>query len=574
MRPVWLGMLLLSVLSGVWAQDSLAHKERLDRVVAAVDQFRPYDRKEYPLGLYTEARYRAEAAFAREQLSALDAVDPEYLAETDRISWELLQFTLRDEVDRYRLGMYLNPIQADQGFHLDLNYRIRPLANYGEVRAYLNMLEAIPAFAGQHFELMREGLRQGRSQPGVIFRGYEATWEDHIVGSATDSPFYQPLEDLPPDLTPTQRDSVQQAGLRLISESVVPTFREIRQFFQQEYLPATREAIGVSATPGGAALYQNRINFFTTSDRYTAEDIHEIGMAEVSRIRTEMEAIIDSLGFGGGFDAFLEFLRTDPQFYADSPEALLREARDIAKRIDGELPRYFKTLPRKPYGVRAVPDAIAPKYTGGRYVPPRSETQAGTYLVNTYKLDSRPLYTLPALTAHEAVPGHHLQGALNRELSSDFPDFRRQLYLSAYGEGWGLYSEYLAADMGIYRNLYERFGQLTYEMWRACRLVVDTGIHALGWSREQAVAFMKAHTALSLHEIGTETDRYIAWPGQALAYKMGEITIRQLRREAEAALGADFDIREFHEVVLGEGTVTLPILRRRVRAYIESRQKT
>ncbi len=250
------------------------------------------------------------------------------------------------------------------------------------------------------------------------------------------------------------------------------------------------------------------------------------------------------------------------------------EARDIAKRIDGELPRFFKTLPRRPYGVKPVPDAIAPKYTGGRYVPPRSETQSGTYLVNTYKLNSRPLYTLPALTAHEAMPGHHLQGALNRELSKEFPAFRRQLYLSAFGEGWGLYSEYLAADMGIYRNSYEKFGQLTYEMWRACRLVVDTGIHALGWSRDEAVEFMKSHTALSLHEINTETDRYISWPGQALSYKIGEITIRQLRKEAEEALGANFDIREFHEVLLGEGTVTLPILRKRVEEYIAQNSKS
>ncbi len=297
-------------------------------------------------------------------------------------------------------------------------------------------------------------------------------------------------------------------------------------------------------------------------------------MREVGRIEGEMNKIIDSLGYGGTFKEFLAFLRTDSRFYATSGEALLKEARDIAKRIDGELPRFFKTLPRKPYGVKPVPDAIAPKYTGGRYVPPRSPTQSGTYLVNTYKLNSRPLYTLPALTAHEAVPGHHLQGALNGELSGNFPDFRRRLYLSAFGEGWGLYSEYLVAEMGIYRDPYEKFGQLTYEMWRACRLVVDTGIHALGWSREEAVRFMEEHTALSLHEINTETDRYIAWPGQALSYKMGEITIRELRQEAKEALGRKFDIRDFHEVILGEGTVTLPILRRRVSEYVATRSKS
>ena len=555
-------------------QDSTAQKARLDRIVAAVDSYQPYERNDHPLGLYTEERYRREAEFAQGQLDSLQAIDPGLLSETDRISWELLQFTLQDRIDRYRLGMHLNPIQADQGFHLNLNFRIRPLANYAQVREYLAMLEAVPDYADQHFALMREGLRQGRSQPRVIFKGYEATYEDHIVQDPTQSPFYGPVEQLPQDLTPMQRDSVQEAARTLIAEKVVPSFRAIKQFFEEEYLPGTREAIGISETPDGAELYQNRINFFTTSKRYTARDIHEIGMGEVRRIQSDMRQIIDSLGFKGSFEDFLGFLRTDPRFYADSPDALLTRARDIAKRIDGELPRFFNTLPRRPYGVRPVPDAIAPKYTGGRYVPPRSETQAGTYLVNTYKLDSRPLYTLPALTAHEAVPGHHLQGALNRELSPDFPAFRRQLYLSAFGEGWGLYSEYLAGDMGIYQDLYERFGQLTYEMWRACRLVVDTGIHAMGWSREEAVDFMKSHTALSLHEINTETDRYIAWPGQALSYKMGEITMRELRQEAEQALGTGFDIREFHEVILGEGTVTLPILRRRVRAYIESRKQS
>ena len=574
MKKAFVLLAALLMLFSLRGQDSTAQKARLDRIVAAVDSYQPYERNDHPLGLYTEERYRREAEFAQGQLDSLQAIDPGLLSETDRISWELLQFTLQDRIDRYRLGMHLNPIQADQGFHLNLNFRIRPLANYAQVREYLAMLEAVPDYADQHFALMREGLRQGRSQPRVIFKGYEATYEDHIVQDPTQSPFYGPVEQLPQDLTPMQRDSVQEAARTLIAEKVVPSFRAIKQFFEEEYLPGTREAIGISETPDGAELYQNRINFFTTSKRYTARDIHEIGMGEVRRIQSDMRQIIDSLGFKGSFEDFLGFLRTDPRFYADSPDALLTRARDIAKRIDGELPRFFNTLPRRPYGVRPVPDAIAPKYTGGRYVPPRSETQAGTYLVNTYKLDSRPLYTLPALTAHEAVPGHHLQGALNRELSPDFPAFRRQLYLSAFGEGWGLYSEYLAGDMGIYQDLYERFGQLTYEMWRACRLVVDTGIHAMGWSREEAVDFMKSHTALSLHEINTETDRYIAWPGQALSYKMGEITMRELRQEAEQALGTGFDIREFHEVILGEGTVTLPILRRRVRAYIESRKQS
>ncbi|MCX2718885.1 DUF885 domain-containing protein [Lentiprolixibacter aurantiacus] len=568
MRANFLFFLMIMGLCPLQGQDSLAHQNKLHAIIEAVDDFRAYDRKEHPLGLYTKARYQKEAAFATEQLNALAQVDPKYLSEGDLISWELLKFTLEDQVDRYALGMYLNPIQADQGFHLNLNFRIRKLSNFDEVKNYLKVLDAIPEFAVQHFALMREGLKNGNIQPRIIFRGYESTYEQHIVSDFRQSLFYKPFQNLPADLNPQQKDSVRQVAKLLIINKVVPAFRDIKQFFEQEYLPKARESIGISSIPGGREFYQNRINFYTTSDRYNARDIHELGKQEVSRIRGEMKEIMKDLGFKGSYDEFLTFLRTSPQFYAETPDKLLMAARDIAKRIDGELPRFFKTLPRRPYGVKPVPDAIAPKYTAGRYVPPRSETQSGTYLVNTYKLKSRTLYTLPALTAHEAMPGHHLQGALNRELSTAFPAFRRQLYLSAFGEGWGLYSEYLAAEMGIYRNPYEKFGQLTYEMWRACRLVVDTGIHALGWTRDQAINYMKNNTALSLHEINTETDRYIGWPGQALAYKIGEITIRELRKEAEKALGSKFNIREFHEVILGEGTVTLPILRRRVANYI------
>lgn len=575
MKRIKLLLLMLLCLAAprTWSQQAAPAKALLDTLLARIEAYRPIDWKQYPLGLHTEARFRADAEFASARLEETGSIPADSLGESDRISLELLRFTLQDQVDEYRFGMHLNPIQADQGFHLNLNYRIRPLIRPDDARRYLQVLNAIPQFAEEHFVLMREGLRRGNSQPRVMFEGYEATYDDHIVSDYRASAFYGPFQNLPQQWDPAFRDSVLTAAREAIETRVVPAFRAIKQFFESEYLPRTRTDIGVSSTPGGAEFYQNRINFYTTSPDYTAEDIHRIGLDEVARIRAEMEAIIRELGFEGTFPDFLEFLRTDPQFYVTSPEALLREARDIAKRIDATLPQFFKTLPRRPYGVSPVPDAIAPKYTGGRYSPPRSETASGTYLVNTYKLDSRPLYTLPALTAHEAVPGHHLQGALNQELSEGIPAFRRRLYLSAYGEGWGLYSEFLAADMGIYRTPYDRFGQLTYEMWRACRLVVDTGMHALGWSRQQALDYMRENTALSLHEIRTETDRYIAWPGQALAYKMGEITLRKLRREAEEALGSDFDIREFHEKILEEGTVTLPILTRRVRAYIAEAQK-
>ncbi|MFT4643520.1 MAG: hypothetical protein ACI89R_001372, partial [Candidatus Azotimanducaceae bacterium] len=313
-----------------------------------------------------------------------------------------------------------------------------------------------------------------------------------------------------------------------------------------------------------------RINFYTTSTQYTADDIHKIGLSEVVRIKGEMEKIIVDLEFKGSFDDFFNFLRTDEQFYAKTGDELLMIARDMAKRADAQLPRFFKTLPRKPYGVAPVPDAIAPKYTTGRYIGTEKDSKdPGYYWVNTHNLPSRTLYTMPALTVHEAVPGHHLQGSLNNELGDSIPQFRKDLYLSAYGEGWGLYSEFLADEMGMYTTPYEKFGQLTYEMWRACRLVVDTGIHAKGWTRDQVVNFMASNTALSLHEINTETDRYISWPGQALSYKIGELKIREMRKKAKAELGSEFDIRDFHEIVLEQGTVTLSILEDRVNAYIE-----
>ncbi|MGC1515252.1 MAG: DUF885 domain-containing protein [Maribacter sp.] len=540
----------------------------LATIIKTVEGYASYDRALHPLGVFRESHEQRDASFAEEQLNLLKNLNTSTFSETELISWELLKFTLKNQIEEFRYKMYLNPIQADQGFHLNLNYRIKPILNDTDATAYLNMLEAIPTFVDEHITLLKKGLEEGLSQPKVIFKGYEATYDTHIVDDYAQSSFYEPVKNLPELMGSSKRDSVTIAAQQLIGDKVVPAFRKIKSFFESEYLPKTRTAIGVSETPKGREFYQNRINYYTTTDEYTADDIHNIGLSEVARIRAEMEKIIEQVEFEGSFAAFLNFLRTDNQFYTTSGDELLMHARDIAKRIDAELPKYFKTLPRRPYGVIKVPDAIAPKYTGGRYSGPSSDTQPGFYLVNTYKLGSRPLYTLPSLTAHEAVPGHHLQGSLNNELGDSIPKFRRDLYLSAYGEGWALYTEFLGNDMGIYRTPYEAFGKLTYEMWRACRLVVDTGIHAKGWTRDAVIDYMTNNTALSTHEITTETDRYIAWPGQAISYKIGELKIRELRKNAEEALGKDFDIRDFHEVILAQGTVTLPILERRVAAYI------
>ena len=545
------------------------NSDRLNEVINTYQDHEGYDSKKYPLGLVTKEHYKNEADFANELLLGLSLIDTTYLDDNDKISFKLLGFKLQDIIDYYEFERHLNPLLSDAGFHSSLGYMVRPLYNYDQVKNYLNKLNAIPDYVDQYFVNLREGLSKGVSQPLVIFKGYESTYNDHITRDHKDNYFYSPFKNLPDDLNKSQIDSILYEGQKAIEESVIPEFKRIKEFFENEYFPNTRTKIGISEIENGLDYYQNRINFYTTSKSYNADKIHKIGLDEVSRIRQGMIKIISDLKFKGSFDDFFKFLRTDDRFYAKTPKELLMFARDISKRIDAKLPKFFKTLPRKPYGVAPVPDAIAPKYTGGRYVgTSKNSTEPGYYWVNTYDLKSRTLYTIPALTAHEGVPGHHLQGSLNNELGDSIPRFRRNLYLSAFGEGWGLYSEFLADDMGIYTTKYEQFGKLTYEMWRACRLVVDTGIHAMGWTREEAVEYMSKNTALSLHEINTEVDRYISWPGQALSYKIGEIKIRELRKKAKDQLGNKFNIRDFHEVILSQGTVTLSILEERINKYI------
>ena len=551
-------------------ESQVKDSDLLNKIILEIEERESYDENEYPLGLFSKEYYKKEAKYAKEQLIRLAKIDVIFLSETESISLKLLKFQLQDTIDYFEFEMYLNPLLSDSGFHTNFSFMVRPFQNYEQVKDYLTKLNAIPSRVSQFLPLLREGLEKGVSQPSVIFNGYESSYNDHIIENFEESYFYQPFNNLPKILTSTQKDSVLIAAKVAITTNVIPQFKLVKTFFEDEYFPKTRTSIGISETPNGNAYYQNRINYYTTSSQYSADDIHSIGLQEVARIKTEMEKIISELNFQGSFSEFLNFLRTDPQFYATSPKQLLMIARDMAKRADEQLPRFFKTLPRKPYGVAPVPDAIAPKYTTGRYVgTSKNSTDPGYYWVNTYDLSSRPLYVLPSLTVHEAVPGHHLQSSLNLELGDSIPQFRKDTYLSAYGEGWGLYCEFLAEEMGMYTTLYEQFGKLTYEMWRACRLVVDTGIHAKGWTREQVINYMAENTALSIHEINTETDRYISWPGQALSYKIGEIKIRELRKKAEIELGSSFDIREFHEVVLEQGTVTLSILENRVNNYIE-----
>ena len=538
-----------------------------------IDSYENYNAKgdDSPLGEYTESRFEDYAHFCDSLKTQLESVNIEKLSEDSQISYKLLNFVLNETIVKYKFKTHWNPILSDGGFHLSLTFRVRPLTNKKSAIKYLKLLKAIPDYINQQKVLIKKGLDAGMGQPLVIFKGYESSYNLHITDSAEENFYYSPFLKLPSQLSKKDKDSLQLAARDVVSNEVIPAFKSVKEFFETTYYPSTRKTIGVSQTPNGSDYYQSRIDFYTTQTNESAESIHEKGLQEVSRIKKEMKLIVKGLGYKGSLKSFIKFLRTDPRFYPKTADELLKHARNIAKKLDEQLPRFFKTLPRKPYGVAPVPDAIAPKYTAGRYIGTSAEsTDPGYYWVNTYNLPSRPLYLIPSLTAHEAVPGHHLQGSLNNELPETIPKFRRNLYLSAYGEGWGLYTEFLAEEMGIYSTAYEKFGKFTYEMWRACRLVVDTGIHAFGWTRDEAVSFMEENTSLSIHEINTEIDRYISWPGQALAYKTGEMKIRELRSKAERELGDLFDIRQFHEVILEIGTVTLPILEERVNKYIIS----
>jgi uncharacterized protein (DUF885 family) len=516
----------------------------------------------------------ARAAASRRFLGRLDTIDRSRLDTADRISAEMFGRELRDDLADHAFGGWRLPINADSGFHTEIARlpKVVPLATTRDYEAYTARLRALPAYFRQQIANMREGLRTGFTVPRVVLEGYDASIRPLVVDDPEKSPFFAPFAAFPSGVPESDRARLRAAG-RQAAAAAVGAYREFLEFFTGEYVPGARTTTGARDLPNGRAYYEHLVRAFTTLD-VTPEEVHQIGLGEVARIEGEMRGVIRETGFTGDYAAFLEFLRTDPRFYAKTPDELLREASFISKRMDGALPSLFGRLPRLPYGVEPVPAEIAPKYTGGRYVPaPRGGTRAGTYWVNTYALESRPLYILEALTLHEAVPGHHLQIALQQELEG-VPPFRNVSGVPAFVEGWALYAERLGLESGFYRDPYRNFGRLTYEMWRACRLVVDTGLHALGWSREQAIDYMASHTALSRHEVRTETDRYISWPGQALAYKMGERTIRELRREAEGALGTRFDRRQFHDAVLANGPVPLGVLQVEVRRWVAEQEST
>lgn len=501
----------------------------------------------------------------------LQAVDSSTLSEQEQINYAILAYQLADEIDQYTYHAHLMPLTSESGFHTSLAFSFQRavLRQPADYQNYLQRLASIPRYMTQQTALMQEGLDKGITQPKAVLVGFEQSIISYVT-EPEQSIFFQPLQRKPDSLDEAQWQQFRQQAADIISQQVNPAYQAFYDFMVTKYQPGARDDIAASTLPDGIDFYQNRLEHYTTL-QLTPQQVHQIGLDEVKRIRAEMQQVIDDLGYQGSFADFVAFLRTDPQFYPQSADELLRYAAWLAKRADAQLPRFFKLLPRTPYGVVEVPAEIAPKYTTGRYSGASRDDQAGFYWVNTYALNRRPLYEMEALTLHEAVPGHHLQISLARE-HSDLPDFRRSFYTSAFGEGWGLYAEHLGLEMGFYQDPYSNFGRLTFEMWRAARLVVDTGMHSMGWSRQQAIDFMASNTALSMHNVQTEIDRYISWPAQALSYKLGEMTIKRLRQQAEQALGEHFDIREFHHVVLGNGSVPLAVLEQQVGHYIEQKQ--
>jgi uncharacterized protein (DUF885 family) len=517
----------------------------------------------------SEGDYERRLAKNRSFLERVKSIDREALTPQERVSAAIFERLISDQILEYTFRSYLIPITNREGFHVffpQLPNQV-PLNTLEDYENYIARLEGFKKYAEQHIELMKIGIREGFTLPRVVLEDYQLAIEPHIVEDPSESLLYAPFERFPDTFSERERVRLAKEGGAAIARSVVPGYQAFLTFMTDEYHPAARETIAAVALPNGKAFYEYRVRRFTTLD-LTPPEIHSIGLAEVRRIRAEMEEIIEEVDFFGGFDDFIEFLRSDPQFYVDDPEELLARSSLVLKRMDGRLPKLFKTLPRLPYGIRPIPDYIAPKTTTAYYSPGAADgTRAGFYNVNTYDLPSRPVYEIEALSFHEAVPGHHLQIALAQGIEG-LPNFRRFAGVTAFVEGWALYSERLGLEVGFYQDPYSDFGRLSYEMWRAGRLVVDPGIHYLGWTRQQAIDFMAANSALSLHNITAEVDRYIAWPGQAVAYKIGELKIRMLREEAESELGDRFDLREFHDVVLMSGAVPLGILEKNVQEYV------
>jgi uncharacterized protein (DUF885 family) len=495
-------------------------------------------------------------------LKQLDGIDVKQLSPEEQINYAVYRAQIQNLLAAQQFKQWQMPFNSDSAFWSDVGYELDSdnLHNLKDYRNYLDRLGQVPAYFSQEIDNMRDGLARGFSVPREVLNGRDVSIAAVAeLKDPTQSSFYKPFLKLPDNIEPVDAEQLRKQARALIADKIIPAYAQLLGFFRNEYVPKARTTLAAEKMPDGEAWYRQQIIEYTTLD-VTPGAVHEVGLNLVAKLHDEMVKTMQETGFKGSFADFLHFLRTDPQFYAKTPDELLMRTAWVAKQVDAQLGHYFGRLPRQRFAIVPVPDDIAPYYTSGR-------GGASTYLVNTYDLPSRPLYNMPALTLHESMPGHSLQLALAQE-QHDQPDFRRNGYISAYGEGWGLYSEYLGNEMGIYKTPYERFGYLTYQMWRACRLVVDTGIHHLGWTRQQAIDYMTQNTALSDREIANEVDRYISWPGQALSYELGYLKLLELRKKAEQDLGPKFDIRHFHDTVLALGSVPLPVLEKRIDRFI------
>jgi len=514
-------------------------------------------------------------------LAGLGAIDSAALALPDRLNYDVVKFEFerRLALARFKPRLWwisqLGSVQTPNS--LQTASEIAEISPFATVRDYENWiarLRGFGAYLDQGTELLKIAVREKRTQPRVIMLRIKPQIAAQRAATPEASPFFTPFTHMPSSISAAERKRLIDAGKAAISAVVLPAFARFDRFFNETYLPACRDGVGLSETPEGLAYYRALIGYHTTTD-LSADDIHRIGLEEVKRIRAEMEKIIAAVGFKGNFQEFAHYLRTDPKFFYTDPIELLHGYMVIAKSIDPNLVTLFGKLPRTPYGVRAIPDTSAPNSTTAYYQPLAADgSRPGYYYVNLYKPEARPKWEMAVLTSHEAVPGHHLQIALQYENAAGVPMIRRMADFTAYAEGWGLYAESLGDQLGLYSDPYSKFGQLTYDMWRAVRLVVDTGLHVKGWTRQQAIEYFMANAPKSELDITNEIDRYIAWPGQALAYKVGQMKILELRATARQALGPNFDIREFHDVVLSTGAVPLSVLERVVQRWLAAKQAT
>ena len=510
----------------------------------------------------------AREAADKAALVKLQAIGRARLSPADQLNYDTFEWQLARSIERQRYREYLMPMTHQGGVQTaDGITELLAFNSEKDYRDWLARLDALPALIDQNIALLQEGARTGRTPPKAIMSRVPNQIAAQVVADPEKSGFYAPFKKFPDSIPAPRQAELREQARQVIAGRVVPAYAKLGGYFNAEYLPATRDTIAAASLPDGKAYYDFLAGYYTTTG-LSAEEIHAIGLKEVARIRAKMEAVKDEAGFKGSLPEFFAFLRSDPQFFYKTPEALLEGYQALSKRIDPELVNVFHVLPRMTYGVRAIPDSIAPDTTTAYYQPGATDgTRAGYYYVNLFKPEVRPNWEMLALSLHEAVPGHHFQFARGMELP-DMPMFRRTAYFTAYGEGWGLYAEQLGYDMGLYTDPYDKFGQLTYEMWRAVRLVVDTGMHAKGWSRQQAIDYFKANAPKTEQDIVNEIDRYIGTPGQALAYKIGQLKISELRARSQAKLGARFDLRAFNDEVLGTGSIPLDALEKHIDAWI------